>query len=124
MISKIKHQASEAFYFDDFELIDEKLYYINNSMPLTKERGKLRLVTAIARILGKERLNDLDFSILVEGKVTARQAIMLNTMEEELPFAFDVVKADDIELQEIMENTAKIMENLTAQLEDPLSEHP
>ena len=45
-------------------------------------------------------------------------------MEEELPSAFDVAKADDIELQEIMKNTTKSMENLIVQLEDPLFEHP
>ena len=32
---------------------------------------------------------------------------MLNRVEEELPSTSDVAKADDIELQEIMENTAK-----------------
>ena len=44
-------------------------------MPLIKERGKLRLVTAIARILSKERLHDMDFMIPVKGKVTALQAV-------------------------------------------------
>ena len=33
---------------------------------------------------------------------------MLSRVEEELPSASDVAKADDIELQEIMENTAKM----------------
>ena len=32
---------------------------------------------------------------------------MLNRGGDELPSTFDVAKADDIELQEIMENTAK-----------------
>ena len=42
---------------------------------------------------------------------------MLNRMEEEQPSAFDVAKADDIELQEITENTMKSMENLITQFE-------
>ena len=48
---------------------------------------------------------------------------MLNRAEEELPSAFDVPKADDRKLQEIMENAAKSMESLIEQLEDPPLEH-
>ena len=36
---------------------------------------------------------------------------MLNKVEEELHSASDVAKADDIELQEIMNNVARSMEN-------------
>ena len=43
---------------------------------------------------------------------------MLNRVEEELPSASDVAKADDIELQEIMENTVRSREDLIAQLDD------
>ena len=43
---------------------------------------------------------------------------MLNRVEQELPSASDIAKADDIELQEIMENAAKSKENLIAQLND------
>ena len=59
--------------------------------------GKLRLVGAIAEILGKEGLRDLGFDIPT-GKVTAWQAVMLNRVEEKLPSASDIAKADDIEL--------------------------
>ena len=38
-------------------------------------------------------------------------------MEEELPFASDIAKADDIELQEIMEKVTKSMEDLITQFE-------
>ena len=51
------------------------------------------------------------------GKVTTQQAVMLNRVEEELPSVSDVAKADDIELQEIMENAMKSMENLITQFE-------
>ena len=37
----------------------------------------------------------------------AKQAIMLNKVEEKLPFASDVAKADNIDLQETMENSEK-----------------
>ena len=67
--------------------------------------------------MGKKSLCDLGFDIPEEGKVTTRQTIMLNRVEEELPPASDVAKADNIELQEIMENAAKSTENLIKKLE-------
>ena len=89
-------KTSEAFHFDYFELRDGELYYKGKSTPLTIRGGKLRLVGAIAEILGKGGLCDLGFDVPT-GKVTARQAVMLNSMEEELPSASEIVKADDIE---------------------------
>ena len=77
------------------------------------------------KILGKEGLRDLDFNIS-KGKVTARQAGMLNKVEEEILSASDVDKAGDIELQEI----AKSTEDLIFQIKDvqtdtdDLFEHP
>ena len=70
-----------------------------------------KLVGAITEMLGKEGFSDLGFDI-TRGKVTARQAVMLNKIEEELPSASDIGKADAIELQEFMENAARSMENL------------
>ena len=49
--------------------------------------------------------------------MTAREAVMLNKVKEELPSASDVDKADDIELQEIVENASRNMEYLNQQLE-------
>ena len=54
----------------------------------------------LADILGKNRLCRLGFNIHV-GRITARQAVMLNKAAEELPSESDITKADDIELQEI-----------------------
>ena len=45
-------------------------------------------------------------------------------MEEELPSASDVAKADDIELQEIVESTAKSTEDLIPQFEGHLETLP
>ena len=58
----------------------------------------------LADILGKNRLRSLGFNIPV-GKLTARQAIMLNKAAEELPSESDITKADDIELQEIVKKS-------------------
>ena len=74
------------------------------------------MVCFIVEILGKEGLRNLGFDI-PRGKITARQAVMLNRVEEELPSITDVAKADDIELQEIMENAARSTGNLIEQLE-------
>ena len=98
-------------------------------MPLTNRVGKLRLAGVIAEILGKNRLRDLGFDI-PKGKLTARQAAMLNRAEEELPSESDITKADDIELEEIMENASKSTEDLISQMRhdqsqtDDLFEHP
>ena len=77
--------------------------------------GELRSVGEIAKILCKKGLCDLSFDIPM-GKVTARQALMLNRMEEELPSAPDIAKEDDIELQEVVKST----EDLIAQWQETL----
>ena len=65
----------------------------------------------IADILGKNRLCRLGFSIPV-GKLTARQVVMLNKAAEELPSESDITKADDIELQEIVEKALGIISQI------------
>ena len=98
-------ETPEPFHYDYFKLEGGELYYIGNRKPLTTE-GKLKSVGMLADILGKNRLRRLGFNIPV-GKVTARQAVMLNKAAEELPSAFDIAKEDDIELQEIAEKHRK-----------------
>ena len=72
----------------------------------------------IADILGKNRLCSLGFDI-PRGKVTAWQAVMLNKTQEELP------SASDIELQEIVENALRSIENLNQQVqEEPTEDLP
>ena len=100
-------ETPEPFHYDYFKLEGGELYYIGNRKPLTTEL-KLRPVGILADILGKNRLRRLGFNILV-GKVTARQAIMLNKAAEELPSASDITKADDIELQEIAEKALDLI---------------
>ena len=92
--------------------------------PLTTKDGILRSAGKIADILGKSRLCNLGFDV-PRGKVTARQAVLLNRVEEELPSwvpsTSDVANADDIELQEIAENASRSMANLTEQLQEESS---
>ena len=76
-------------------------------------------------ILGKGGLHNLGFDIL-RGKVTARQAVMLNKASEELPSESDITKADDTELQEIAEKASDIISQIKdVQTDtDDLFEHP
>ena len=117
-------ETPELFHYDYFKLEGGELYYIGNRKPLTTE-GKLKSVGMLADILGKNRLRRLGFNIPV-GKVTARQAVMLNKAAEELPSASDITKADDIELQEIAEKASDIISQIKdVQTDtDDLFEHP
>ena len=75
----------------------------------------------IADILGKNRHRRLGFNISV-AKITAWQAVMLNKAAEELPFESDIIRADDIELQEIAEKATKSNEDLISHLNDQQSQ--
>ena len=76
-------------------------------------------------ILGKNRLRRLGFNIPV-GKVTARQAVILNKAAEELPPESDITGVDDIELQEVAEKASDIISQIKdVQTDtDDLFEHP
>ena len=118
-------RTSEVFHYDLFELRDGKLYFRDKSKPLTTKKGGLKSAKEIMKILGKEGLHDLDFNIS-KGKVTSRQAAMLNKVEEEIPYASDVDKVGDIELQEIVKSTEDLIFQIKdAQTDtDELFEHP
>ena len=77
---------------------------------LTTE-GKLKSVGMLADMLGKNRLRRLGFNIPV-GCITACQAVMLNKSAEELPSETDITKADDIELQEIVQKASGIISEI------------
>ena len=117
-------ETPELFHYDYFKLAGRQLYYIGSRKPLATE-GKLKSVGMIADILGKNRLRRLGFNKPV-GKLTARQAIMLNNSAEELPSESDITKADDIKLQEIVEKASGVIsqiKDVQTDTED-LFEHP
>ena len=117
-------ETPELLHYDYFKLEGGELYYIGSRKPLTTER-KLKSVGMLADILGKNRLRRLGFNITV-GKLTARQAVMLNKAAEELPSESDITKADDIELQEIAKKALGIIsqiKDVQTDTED-LFEHP
>ena len=117
-------ETLELFHYDYFKLEGGELYYIGSRKPLTTE-GKLKSVGMIADILGKNRLRRLGFNIPV-GRITARQAVMLNKAAEELPSESDITRVDDIELQEIAEKASGIISQIKdVQTDtDDLFEHP
>ena len=102
-------ETPELFHYNYFKLEGGELYYMGNRKPLTK--GKLKSVGMLADILGKNRLCRLGFNIPA-GKVTARQAVMLNKAAEELPSESGITGADDIELQEIAEKASDIISQI------------
>ena len=117
-------ETPELFHYDYFKVEGGELCYIGCRKPLTTER-KLKSVGMIADILGKNRLCRLGFNIPV-GHITAQQALMLNKAAEELPSESDITKADDIELQEIVEKALDIISQIkdVQTNTDNLFEHP
>ena len=117
-------EIPELFHYDYFKLEGRELYYIGNRKPLTTE-GKLKSVGMLADILGKNRLHRLGCNIPV-GRITGRQAVMLNKTAEELPSESDITGVDGRELQEIVEKASDIIsqiKDIQADTED-LFKHP
>ena len=123
-ISENIGETPEEFDYDYFKLEDGELYYRGKRKPLTT-KGVLKWVGMLADISGKGRLCNLGFEI-PRGKVTPRQAVMLNKAAEELPSESDITGVDDIELQEIAEkasDTISQIKDVQTDTED-LFEHP
>ena len=123
LYKKLSENISETpkeFHYDYFKLEDGELYYRGKRKPLMT-KGVLKSVGMLADILGKGGPRSLGFDIPV-GKLTARQAVMLNKTQEELLSESDITGADDIELQEIVEKATKSMEDLILHLNDQQSQ--
>ena len=82
-LTKNVGETAEAILYDFFDFRGGELYYRGKNEPLTTKE-KLKSVGIIAGISGKNRLCNLGFDI-PRGKLTARQAVMLNEAQEELP---------------------------------------
>ena len=109
-------ETPEEFHYDYFKLEDGKLYYRGKRKPLMT-KGVLKFVGMLADILGKGGLRSLGFDIPV-GKLIARQAVILNKTQEELPSESYITGTDDTELQEIAEKATKSTEDLILHLND------
>ena len=104
-----------------FEIRNGELYHKGMDKPLTYNKGRIKTVGEIYKILGKNRLRDLSFD-MPGGKPTPQQFVILNRVEEEMPSTTDVANAGDTELQEITENVARSTENPVEQLKGDSSE--
>ena len=113
-LSKHYNRTSDIIHYDNFKCKGKQLYYRGRDEPLTKEDGKLKAIGKLICILGKKRLIDLGFDI--PKGLKPQQSVILIETEEKLPSAPDVDKANEIELQEIIESTAESTEDLIAQL--------
>ena len=109
-ISENISETPEEFHYDYFKLENGELYYRGKRKPLTT-KGVLKSVGMLVDMLGKGGPRNLGFDI-PRGKVTARQAVMLNKATEELPSESDITRADDIELQEIIEKALGIVSQI------------
>ena len=118
----------KVIYYDGFESIHGELHFKGRDEPLMR-KGCLKPYKSLIRILGKNRIYNLGFEIS-EWPLSRKQAVALNTAQEKLPSASDIDKANDIELQEILENALKSMDDLIFQIKDiqtdtdDLFEHP
>ena len=110
-LSKHHNQTSDATLCGNFRREAKPLYFKGRGEPLTNEDGKLKAFGKLRNILDTNRLRDLGFDV-PSGNVTPQQSVILNKTKEKLPPTSDVAKADDIELQEIMENVARSTEYL------------
>ena len=119
-LSENVSETPEEFHYDYFKLEDGELYYRGKRKPLTT-KSVLKSVGMLADILGKGGLRSLGFDIPV-GKLTARQAVMLNKTQEELASESGITGEDDIELQEIEEKATKSTEDLISHLNDQQSQ--
>ena len=108
--------------YDLFEFRGKELYYKDTSNPLTKKNRELRATGTIADRIGKDGLSDLGFDIPI-GKITARQAVMLNKIQEELPSSSKITKSSDVELEEITGNIANSTEDLISMLRQQSVDH-
>ena len=99
-----------VIYYDDFETIQEELYFKGRDEPLMR-KGHLKPYKSLIRILGKNRIYNLGFDVS-EWPLSRKQAVAMNKAQEELPSASDITKVDDIELQEIAEKALDLISQI------------
>ena len=123
ILSKHFPKNQNVIYYDDFESIRGELHFKGRDEPLTR-KGRLKPYESLIRILGKNRIYNLGFDIS-EWSLSRKQAVALNKAQEEMPSASEIAKMDDIELQEIVENASRSIENLSRQVkEEPTKDLP
>ena len=108
-------QNPSMIHSDLFELKDSELYYKRQNRPLTS-KGKFRRIGIISDILGKTGLRDMGFQIPITRKITARQAVLLNEVEDNLPSTSRVSDANNIELETITSDLISSTEDIISMI--------
>ena len=100
-----------------FELRNDQLYYKeNDGKPLTTNKGNLRTVKELVKILGANGLHYLGYNV-PKGQ-SALDFIKMKRAKEKLPSASDIAKADDIELIELSRELSRVSEDLIMDMKD------
>ena len=119
-----KYQLPKERHSNMFEIRNGELYYKGVDKPLTYNRGKIKTVGKIYKILGENRLHVLGFDIS-KGKPIPQQSVILNKADEEMPSTSDLANVDDIEFQEITGNVQEAWRiSLCNSRENPLRIYP
>ena len=100
-----------------FEIKGKDLYFKGLDRPLTT-RGRLKTINTIVDLLGKRRLIEMGF--VIPEHSNAREFIKLRQvrreLEEKLPSASEITKADEIEMQEITRKAIDANEDLIKEI--------
>ena len=119
-LDKALRQNPEVFHYDLFDMKGKDLIYIGPNKDLNKlltRKGKFLTVGTIAKELGKEGLREIGF-VIPKGRESARDFItrLLSKAKEELPSAFELGKADEIEMQELARKAIDVNEDLIREI--------
>ena len=114
-----KELKQNPLYYNEnlFEVKRKNLYFKGLDRPLTT-RGRLKTVLTIGDTLGKTRLIEMGF--VIPEHLNAREFVKLRQvrreLEEKLPSASDITKADEIELKEITRKAIDVNEDLIKEI--------
>ena len=114
-----KELKQNPIYYSDnlFEVKHKNLYFKGLDRPLTT-RGRLKTVLTIGDTLGKARLIEMGF--FIPEHLNARDFVKLRQvqreLEEKLPSASDITKADEIELKELARKAIDVNEDLIKEI--------
>ena len=116
-LAKELNQNPEVLHYELFDIRGKDLYFRDLDKPLTT-RGRLKTVLTIGDTLGKARLIEMGF--VIPEHLNARDFVKLRQVqreiEEKLPSASDITKADEIELKEITRKAIDVNEDLIKEI--------
>ena len=101
---------------------DGRIYY--KGEPLMNKNGELKMTGVIENTLRVRGLREMGYNI-TKTSLTPRFLLDLMEKQAELPSSSEIVKADEIELEEIAKSTKDLISQMNNQTQtDDLFEHP